>query len=281
MTQQINTTQTPKVSIIVPVYNAGRFLEQTLQSVLLQDFTDWELLLVNDCSTDDSTEIIRRHEDDKRIRLINLDKNGGAAVARNRGINLAKGRYIAFLDSDDTLEPGFCQRLWEAARSANADLAVGSIVFDEPDGTVTVRHNPPVEAGPFEGAAKKRYLRRFKAYFTTYLYRRSLLLEGGIRFPGTRSAEDSCFLICALLATRRIAPADEARYHYRIDPASISRKPDPGRWQQRLASLRAMEAFARDKGLYPRYRGTVRLQVLKKGWMMAAKDYLTNNLFKH
>ena len=101
MTQQAEATQTPKVSIIVPVYNAGRFLEQTLQSVFQQDFTDWELLLVNDCSTDNSIEIIRRHEDDKRIRLINLDKNGGAAVARNQGIALAKGRYIAFLDSDD------------------------------------------------------------------------------------------------------------------------------------------------------------------------------------
>ena len=101
MTRQAEATQTPKVSIIVPVYNAGRFLEQTLQSVFQQDFTDWELLLVNDCSTDNSIEIIRRHEDDKRIRLINLDKNGGAAVARNQGIALAKGRYIAFLDSDD------------------------------------------------------------------------------------------------------------------------------------------------------------------------------------
>ena len=77
MTQQVEAIQTPKVSIIVPVYNAGRFLEKTLQSVFQQDFTDWELLLVNDCSTDNSIEIIRRHEDDKRIRLINLDKNGG------------------------------------------------------------------------------------------------------------------------------------------------------------------------------------------------------------
>lgn len=105
MTQQGNTTQTPKVSIIVPVYNASRFLEQTIQSVIHQDFTNWELLLVNDCSTDNSTEIIDRYEEDKRIRLINLDKNEGAAVARNQGIALAKGRYIAFLDSDDVWMP--------------------------------------------------------------------------------------------------------------------------------------------------------------------------------
>lgn len=275
----------PNVSLIIPVYNAGTHIEACLDSVLAQTLDDLEIILVDDHGTDDSMDRARRkvaeYAGPKQFRFTATEANTGPGAARNCGIEAAAGKYLAFLDSDDTFEPSFCQRLWEAARSANADLAVGSIVFDEPDGTVTVRHNPPVEAGPFEGAAKKRYLRRFKAYFTTYLYRRSLLLEGGIRFPGTRSAEDSCFLICALLATRRIAPADEARYHYRIDPASISRKPDPGRWQQRLASLRAMEAFARDKGLYPRYRGTVRLLVLKKGWMMAAKDYLTNNLFKH
>lgn len=275
----------PNVSLIIPVYNAGAHIEACLDSVLAQTLDDLEIILVDDHGTDDSMDRARRkvaeYTGPKQFRFTATEANTGPGAARNCGIEAAAGEYLAFLDSDDTLEPGFCQRLWEAARSADADLAVGSIVFDEPDGTVTVRHNPPVEAGPFEGAAKKRYLRRFKAYFTTYLYRRSLLFEGGIRFPGTRSAEDSCFLICALLAARRIAPADEARYHYRIAPASISRKPDPGRWQQRLASLRAMEAFARDKGLYPRYRGTVRLLVLKKGWMMAAKDYLTNNLFKH
>lgn len=275
----------PNVSLIIPVYNAGAHIEACLDSVLAQTLDDLEIILVDDHGTDDSMDRARRkvaeYAGPKQFRFTATETNTGPGAARNCGIEAAAGEYLAFLDSDDTLEPGFCQRLWEAARSADADLAVGSIVFDEPDGTATVRHNPPVEAGPFEGTAKKCYLRRFKAYFTTYLYRRSLLLEGGIRFPGTRSAEDSCFLICALLAARRIAPADEARYHYRIDPASISRKPDPGRWRQRLASLRAMEAFARDKGLYPRYRGTVRLLVLKKGWMMAAKDYLTNNLFKH
>ena len=274
-----------KVSVIIPVYRAEATLTACLESVAAQTLDELEVVLVDDHGGDGSVDVASRfiasYNGAKTFRLTATPANGGPGAARNCGIEAATGEYLAFLDSDDTLEPDFCRRLWEAARGADADLAVGSIVFDEPDGTAIVRHNPPVEAGPFEGAAKKRYLRRFKAYFTTYLYRRSLLLEYGIRFPGTRSAEDSCFLICALLAARRIAPADDARYRYRIDAASISRKPDSGRWRQRLASLRAMEAFARDKGLYPRYRGTIRLLVLKKGRLMAAKDYLTNNLFKH
>ena len=274
-----------KVSVIIPVYRAEATLTACLESVAAQTLDELEVVLVDDHGGDGSVDVANRfiasYKGPKTIRLTATPANAGPGAARNCGIEAATGDYVAFLDSDDTLEPDFCRRLWEAARGADADLAVGSIVFDEPDGSATLRTNPPVEPGPFEGAAKRRYLRRFKAYFTTYLYRRSLLLEYGIRFPGTRSAEDSCFLICALLAARRIAPADDARYHYRIDAASISRRPDPGRWRQRIASLRAMEAFARDKGLYRPYRWTIRLLVLKKGWLMAFKDYLTNNLFKH
>lgn len=95
----------PKVSVIVPVYNAGRFLEQTIMSVLSQDYADWELILVNDCSTDDSVDIIKRHCGDGRVRLVNMEKNSGAAAARNKGMDMARGRYIAFLDSDDIWQP--------------------------------------------------------------------------------------------------------------------------------------------------------------------------------
>lgn len=274
-----------KVSVIIPVYRAKDTLEACLASVAAQTLDELEAVLVDDHGDDGSIDVARAfieaYDGPKEFRLAATPANAGPGAARNCGIEAASGDYVAFLDSDDTLEADFCRLLYEAAQSADADLAVGSIVFDRPDGTALLRTNPPVEPGPFEGTAKRRYLRRFKAYFTTYLYRRSLLLESGIRFPGTRSAEDSCFLICALLAARRIAPADGARYHYRIDEASISRRPDPGRWRQRLASLRAMEAFARDKGLYRPYCGTIRLLVLKKGWLMALKDYLTNNLFKH
>lgn len=90
------------VSIIVPVYNSERFLKETIKTVKNQTFKNWELLLVNDCSTDNSKNIINDEiKKDKNIRLIELKENSGAAVARNVGIDSANGRYIAFLDSDD------------------------------------------------------------------------------------------------------------------------------------------------------------------------------------
>ena len=90
-----------RVSIVVPVYNAGDYIAETIGSVLDQSYTDFELILVDDGSTDQSVGIIRDHLSDDRIRLMTNTKQKGAAGARNTGIEAANGRYIAFIDSDD------------------------------------------------------------------------------------------------------------------------------------------------------------------------------------
>ena len=88
------------VSVIIPVYNAGKFIGETIESVLNQTYENIELILVNDCSTDNSVEIIKSIKD-KRIKLINNEVNSKAAVSRNNGIKVAQGRYICYLDADD------------------------------------------------------------------------------------------------------------------------------------------------------------------------------------
>lgn len=93
-----------RVSIITPNYNGEAFIAETIQSVLNQDFLAWELIIVDDMSTDNSLEIIQSFEDN-RIKLIQLEKNQGAAIARNEGISQAQGRWIAFLDGDDVWMP--------------------------------------------------------------------------------------------------------------------------------------------------------------------------------
>lgn len=93
------------VSIIVPVYNSEKFLEEAIKSILEQTYKNWELILINDASTDESINIIKKFaKEDKRITYIELEKNSGTAVARNKGIEKATGKYIAFLDSDDWWE---------------------------------------------------------------------------------------------------------------------------------------------------------------------------------
>ena len=95
------------VSIIMPVYNAERFIDEAIDSVISQTYFDWELLIVDDCSTDKSSTIVKNYlRNDSRIRYLKTDKcSGSPAFPRNLGINEAKGRYIAFLDSDDIWLP--------------------------------------------------------------------------------------------------------------------------------------------------------------------------------
>lgn len=93
------------VSIIMPSYNTGRFIKDTIGSVLCQTYSNWELIIVDDCSTDDTDEIVAPYLTDQRIRYIKNDVNSGAAVSRNRALREAKGKWIAFLDSDDLWLP--------------------------------------------------------------------------------------------------------------------------------------------------------------------------------
>lgn len=94
------------ISIVTPLYNAEKYIEHTIKSIQLQTHQNWEMIIVDDCSKDNGPEILRKYaEKDNRIKLIKLSENGGGAVARNRAIKKAKGKYIAFLDSDDLWHP--------------------------------------------------------------------------------------------------------------------------------------------------------------------------------
>lgn len=98
--------QVDLVSIITPTYNASRFVRETINSVRAQSYSNWELIIVDDCSTDNTLEIVKEEcESDSRIKFHKLSKNSGSAKARNKAIKLAKGKYIAFLDSDDLWKP--------------------------------------------------------------------------------------------------------------------------------------------------------------------------------
>lgn len=98
------------VSIIMPSYNTGRFIKETIESVLAQSYPTWELIIVDDCSTDDTDDVVSQYLADERIHYIKNDTNSGAAVSRNRALREAKGKWIAFLDSDDLWEPDKLQK---------------------------------------------------------------------------------------------------------------------------------------------------------------------------
>lgn len=98
------------VSIIMPSYNTGRFIRETIESVLAQSYSAWELIIVDDCSNDNTDDVVNQYLTDERIRYIKNDTNSGAAMSRNRALREAKGKWIAFLDSDDLWEPDKLQK---------------------------------------------------------------------------------------------------------------------------------------------------------------------------
>lgn len=102
----------PKVSVIMPAYNAVGYLEESIKSLLAQSFNDWELLLVDDCSKDDTSKLAKKiASQDKRILFVQKEFNSGSADTRNTGIRMAKGEFIAFLDADDLWDPNFLESM--------------------------------------------------------------------------------------------------------------------------------------------------------------------------
>lgn len=111
-----------EVSIITPCYNSSKFLRQTIESVLNQTFVNWEWIITDDCSEDNSVEIIQSFKDE-RIKFLISDKNKGAGNARNLSLKEAKGRFITFLDADDFWEPNFLEEMVGFMKSNNVELA--------------------------------------------------------------------------------------------------------------------------------------------------------------
>ena len=270
-----------KISLVIPVYAARDTIVPCLASVLSQTMDDVETILVDDHGPDDSIatarDFLKEYDGPKQFRFIETMTNSGPGAARNKGIEAAAGEYIAFLDSDDRIEPSFCEKMYRAASAVRADLACCDALMHEGTDTREL-HNPYFTDGPLDEKTRSRIMRSFVTYLWTYLFRREFLTENHIRFPAFRSAEDTCLVCCCWLSASRAARIQEALYNYTATPQSLSRRPDPTRWRQRLSSLRSFERYARDSGLYRGHRCLIRRLVFKKGWLLAARDYLEESI---
>ena len=176
------------ISIVTPVYNAASFIRQTMEMVKAQTYTDWELILVDDGSKDNSLEVIEaylKEMPDERIRLIKKGKNEGAALTRNRGIKEAKGRYIAFLDADDVWLRHKLQRQMEFMKEKDAGFVFSAYEFgdEEAIGTGRIVHVP-------ESLTYKKALSRTVIFTTTVLLDTQKISKDLIYMPNVPS-EDS------------------------------------------------------------------------------------------
>ena len=174
------------VSIVVPVFNSEKFIIETIQSVKKQTYQNWELLLVNDCSTDKSEQIIRKYEEDKRIRLINLKANSGAAIARNTGINNAKGKYIAFLDADDLWNKEKLEKQIKFMEENNYDFTFTGYEFaDENGNNLGKVVNVPKQIN------YKQALKNTTIFTSTVIFNVEKLGKELISMPNVRRGQDT------------------------------------------------------------------------------------------
>ena len=151
-----------KVSVIIPVYNTEKFLRKCLDSVCNQTLQDIEIICINDCSTDGSLEILREYAGkDNRIKLIELFENGGAAKARNIGIDIAHGEYIGFVDSDDFVDLDFYEKYLLNAGQAERDKYIEEHPDFLNDYPVSYEHRELLQDELY-----RKLLRRIRAYET-------------------------------------------------------------------------------------------------------------------
>ena len=161
--------------------------------------------------------------------------------------------------------------LYESAVKVDADIAFCHILAVKGHKS-TVWRNPMVESGSFSGEKRLFFLKNYKSYFTSFIYRREMLTREGIAFPATRSAEDSCFLTCALLCSQRIAAVNAPLYFYRLHRDSLSLGRMSGRYLQRMESFDALLEFARSKGLYESDKEILDYIYIKKSAVGAARN---------
>lgn len=223
---RINETN-PAVSIIVPVYNAEKFLRECIESVLAQSFTNWEVLLVNDGSTDGSGEICRHYSElDKRIKLI-TKPNGGLSSARNAGLDKAVGKYVFFLDSDDELYPHSISCLYDIAENYNVALVAGRYarMVTKPD---SMRATGNVRLVDSRDLCMMILYRRGDVDNSACakLYRRSLF--DGLRFY-KGWYEDLEIFHKVMLRADNVGITDGLVYFYRDNPSSFINKWSEGR----------------------------------------------------
>lgn len=190
----------PNVSVIIPVYNTEEYLRKCLDSVCNQTLSNIEIICINDCSSDNSLGILKEYASkDTRIRIIDFEENKGAAAARNKGIDLAQGEYIGFIDSDDYVDLEFYEKLYNKAAETCADCAKGNYK-SAANGSVDFLLNQKI----------REYSTNFVYAYCSAIFKRDVIVKNKIKFPLLTDMEDPVFTFNFALKMNKIVIVDDA-----------------------------------------------------------------------
>ena len=213
------------VSIIMPVYNVEKYLEKTLESVKAQSFQNYELIAINDGSTDKSFEILKMYQDRMPQLYIMDQKNSGVSTARNRGIKRATGEYVCFLDADDQLSPDYLEHMYKIAVEKKADMVVCNYV--------------PFRKSPiFEKYSEK----------PIFVQSSENLVQAGEFERNMTYGEDLFFSWKAYLASKSVWMIDEKLYGYRLTEIGATNKFHPDLYEKYRDAFADLKSFGRKVG---------------------------------
>ncbi|EFX38341.1 glycosyltransferase, group 2 family protein [Streptococcus parasanguinis ATCC 903] len=214
----------PLLTVVIPVYNVERYLKRCIESVLAQEWKDYEIILVDDGSTDHSPQICDDYVKAYDFISVIHKENGGLSEARNTGISHAKGEYVYFPDSDDWIEPDTFIALAEALESQDFDIISFNREFVKGEEDAIV--SEPEVTQVFEG--KDAFVQMLKhTYITGFandkIYRKSLFIDNNILFPSRKYYEDLGTNYKLFLSAQKVYATNQKYYHYLIDnPDSIT-----------------------------------------------------------
>ncbi|WP_286937933.1 glycosyltransferase family 2 protein [Achromobacter sp. UBA4530] len=225
----MNVEGRPLVSIVMPAFNARRYIAEAIGSVKNQTYGDWELLVVDDASTDETADIVRTFQrEDPRILYSRNPDNQGVVRSRNNALDMARGRYVAFLDADDAWERCKLERQVSFMEETGVPISYGDYLRVDYDGHVVGKVVAP-EILRYDDMLKSNFIGNL-----TGIFRRSEL--AGLRFEDIKH-EDYLFWLRALARTgpARATPAGEPIARYRVSANSLSaNKLKAARWQWRI-----------------------------------------------
>ncbi len=206
----------PEISIITPCYNSSKFLQETIKSVLNQTFTDWEWLITDDCSLDNSVEILE-NQNDSRIKIFKTEKNGGAGHARNISLENTTGRFITFLDADDFWEPNFLEEMVSFMKKENAELAYSNYARCDENLVPKIEDFKADKEVTFNNLLKTCRLSLLSSMYDSQRVGKEFFPEGSKR-------EDHVMWLNLLKKIPMGKPLPKTMAKYRMHESSISRK---------------------------------------------------------
>lgn len=271
-----------KVSIIMPVYNAEKYLHRAINSILSQTMKEWELILINDGSTDSSASICEEYTDlDERVKVIHKE-NEGVAIARKIGIENATGEYSIHFDSDDWAEPTMLEELYNKAKIENSDMVIADYFINTDYKQYISKQKPTklisssilidILKGKLFGALWNKLIR-------TNLYN----IYNASFFKGINYRED--MLICVQLLQHlniRISYLNKAFYHYFINQNSITHKISRKTYQNQILFQKKLESILTDKQ-FESAKNFLALSIFTEGFInnCLTKQETANEFKKH